>query len=329
MEMKFKDNLEEPVWAKALASLSEGAELLQSFVWGKIVEADGLLCRRFAWEKDEKIIILAQVIESDKFGFKFWYLPRGPVSLTASVGTEPWQQVKKDLIARAKKNNIVSFVFEPENFSLPAESFGHKIKAIQPEKSLFLDLSLSEEELLKAMHHKTRYNIRLAEKKEVKIVPGQVADLKAFWKLLQTTTARDGFRGHSLAHYRHLLTEGAPPLELWLASRENKILAAGIFSFYNGRAVYLHGASANFGREYMAPYLLQWRMIQRAQKKACHYYDFYGIDEKKWPGVTRFKRGFGGEERNYPGTYLIIIRPFIYYLYKILATVKNFLSKSF
>jgi len=194
---------------------------------------------------------------------------------------------------------------------------------------LFLDLSLSEDELLHAMHHKTCYNIRLAKKKGVEIVRGKVADLPSFWKLLKSTTVRDGFRGHSLSHYHNLLEQGAPNIELCLAKRDDKVLAAGIFSFLGGRAVYLHGASSNSDRQHMAPYLLQWQMIKRAKEKTCRYYDFYGIDAKKWPGVTRFKLGFGGEERNYPGTYIIVIKPLIYNLYKILAFIKRQLSLIF
>ncbi|MBN2884698.1 peptidoglycan bridge formation glycyltransferase FemA/FemB family protein [Patescibacteria group bacterium] len=329
MNWQLKENLNEFEWEDALSSLPDGAEALQSSLWCRLILREGAYCHRLAWQNNNKIVALAQVIEINKFGFKFFYIPRGPLTLTASAGVLEWQQVKKDLIALAKKNKTVSLIFEPENWPLSNDIFGKKIKSIQPEKSLFLNLNLSEEELLKAMHHKTRYNIRLAKKRGVEIVLGKIEDLKLFWKLLQSTTARDGFRGHSLSHYRNLLEQGAPNIELWLAKKEDKVLAAGIFSFYQGRSVYLHGASANFGRQYMAPYLLQWQMIRRARENDCRFYDFYGIDEKKWPGVTRFKLGFGGEERNYPGTYLIIIKPFAYYLYKVLSSIKHHLRLFF
>jgi lipid II:glycine glycyltransferase (peptidoglycan interpeptide bridge formation enzyme) len=326
MNWQLKENLNKLEWDDALGSLSDGAEALQSDLWRRLVVSEGAFCHRLAWQDNGKIVALAQVIETNKFGFKFFYIPRGPLALIAPAGVLEWRQIKKDLLALAKKNKVISLSFEPENWFLSNNIFGKKIKSIQPEKSLFLNLNLSEEELLKAMHHKTRYNIRLAEKGGVKIVAGEIEDLKFFWKLLRATMVRDGFRGHDLAHYRNLLKEGAANIELWLAKREDEVLAAGIFSFYGGRAVYLHGASSNFGRQYMAPYLLQWQMIRRAQEKACLYYDFYGIDEKKWPGVTRFKLGFGGEERNYSGTYLIIIKPCLYYLYKVLAFIKRRLS---
>lgn len=73
----------------------------------------------------------------------------------------------------------------------------------------------------------------------------------------------------------------------------------------------------------MAPYLLQWEIIKAAKGRGCRYYDFYGIDENKWPGVTRFKLGFGGEQVQFPGTYdYIFCRP-LYWLYKFLRTVRR------
>ena len=328
MNLEMSDNLNDLIWNQALTSIKDGAEPLQSDIWRQMIQAEGSTCRRFAWSKGQKIVALAQVIETRKLTFKFWYLPRGPLAILEIGGAE-WKQVRADLIKVAKKNKVVSISFEPENWPSKAVSFGRKIRHIQPEKSLFLNLNLSEADLLKVMHPKTRYNIRLAKKKGVEIVQGAKKDLEDFWKLLKVTTNRDGFSGHSFVHYQNLLSVGKPAIELWLAKREDRVLAAGIFSFYQGRAVYLHGASADFDRKYMAPYLLQWRMITRAKEKACRYYDFYGIDALKWPGVTRFKLGFGGEERNYPGTYLIILKTGHYYLYKTLVGIKHYLRKIF
>jgi len=77
----------------------------------------------------------------------------------------------------------------------------------------------------------------------------------------------------------------------------------------------------------MAPYLLQWTVIKEAKKNNNYrYYDFYGIDEKKWPGVTRFKIGFGGFSVKYPGTYDLILRKRIYSLYNFLRRLKRALK---
>ncbi|MFA5318495.1 MAG: peptidoglycan bridge formation glycyltransferase FemA/FemB family protein [Patescibacteria group bacterium] len=206
---------------------------------------------------------------------------------------------------------------------------------VQPSRTVILDLNNNEEELLANMHQKTRYNIRLAEKKGVKIKESQ--NIEDFWKLMKETTKRDGFRGYGEEYYREMLQiDPSAPLrfaqddkqemnvKLYAAEYENKILAAGIFVFYGDTATYLHGASTHDNKNVMAPYLLHWEMIKLAKKEGYKYYDFYGIDEKKWPGVTRFKKGFGGKEINYPGAFDIIFSGGWYFVYAALKRIKVF-----
>lgn len=77
-----------------------------------------------------------------------------------------------------------------------------------------------------------------------------------------------------------------------VAKYQDKIIATNLVIFFNDWCVYLHGASNYDYRDKMAPYLLQWETIKKAKQQGKKYYDFWGVDEKKWPGVTRFKYGF-------------------------------------
>ncbi|TSC74000.1 MAG: methicillin resistance protein, partial [Parcubacteria group bacterium Gr01-1014_33] len=109
--------------------------------------------------------------------------------------------------------------------------------------------------------------------------------------------------------------------ELFFAESEGRILAAALINFYHAQkgesaATYLHGASSHEHREMMAPHLLHWRIIQEAKKRGCGTYDFWGIDEKKWPGVTRFKIGFGGDILEYPESVDVVYKRGLYRLYR-------------
>jgi lipid II:glycine glycyltransferase (peptidoglycan interpeptide bridge formation enzyme) len=73
----------------------------------------------------------------------------------------------------------------------------------------------------------------------------------------------------------------------------------------------------------MAPYLIQWKAIEEGKRVGCKYYDFWGIDKELWPGVTRFKKGFGGFVYNYSGTFDIIVNKRRYFLYKILRYIRR------
>ena len=310
---------------------------LQSKAGINIAQADGYEVKSLAWRSEAPSSSLAKIkastilIKKPLLGnLNYYYSPRGPLFNQIDQAS----LIKLfSLLAEDIKNldqQTVFWRFEPDNYQfieqkakIP-EFFSYwskqkfkivKVADVQPSKTLFLDLTLSEKELLAAMHQKTRYNIRLAQKKGVEIWEGNKNDLQKFWQLLNLTSQRDRFRIHNLQHYQNLLEKGAPEVKLLLANYKNRTIAAGLFATNRFKSTYLHGASDNQYRNVMAPYLLQWFAIKAAKNFGSRYYDFYGLDEQKWPGVSRFKLGFGGQRVVYPGTYDLIFKPNYYALY--------------
>ena len=187
------------------------------------------------------------------------------------------------------------------------------------------------------MHQKTRYNLRLAEKKGVTVREARNDEFEVLWELMRNTCERDGFRLHGKEYYREMLKSDLGVvisdsdnsnhqsliIKLFFAEYEGKVIAANIIAFFGDTVTYVHGASADKYRNVMAPYLLQWHCIKTAKEQGYKYYDFYGIDENKWPGVTRFKKGFGGEELQYPGTFDAVFGEGWYNMYKALRWVRR------
>jgi len=241
------------------------------------------------------------------FGKSYLYSPR----CEGKFLLEGFIKKIKELV---RQENSIFLKVETQD-AVDLKKFGfRKSHNIQPTKTLILDITKSEQELLNQMHHKTRYNIGLAEKKGVRIKRDKNL-FEDFWKLMEETTRRDGFKPHPKEYYKKML--GIPGVELFMAEYQNKIIAANIAVFYDRQAIYLHGASDYEHRNLMAPHLLQWEQIKEAKKRECIEYDFWGIDEKKWPGVTRFKKSFSGREISYPGAYDLIFQPIWYKIYKI------------
>lgn len=252
------------------------------------------------------------------FGKSYFYSPRYRGDFLSGSFLSKIREI-------ARQENAIFFKVDLEK-SIDENLFKkigfRKSKNIQPVRTLILDITKSEQELLDQMHYKTRYNIGLAEKRGVKIKNGKNY-FEDFWKLMRETTKRDGFHPHPKEYYRKMLK--IPGIELFVAEFRGKIIAANIVVFYNktapshstGQAIYLHGASDYEHRNLMAPHLLQWEQIKEAKKRGCVEYDFWGIDDKKWPGVTRFKRGFGGREINYPNAHDLVFQPIWYLIYKI------------
>jgi len=303
-------------------------EFLQSWDWGVFQKKSGNKIFRLGVGSEEKLLAVATLLKrSIGVGGVYFYCPRGPIFDEFQISNFKFQMkdvesfLFKEIKKIAKEENVIFLRFEPKSKIHDSLFSIHNSIPLQPAKTLMLDLNKSEEDLLKDMHQKTRYNIRLARKKGVEIVEGGIKDFNNFWELMNKTSNRDGFRIHSKEHYLKMLDVDF--IKIFFAKFEGRIISVGIFSLFGDTVTYMHGASDNEHRNVMAPYLLQWELITRAKENGFRYYDFYGIDSEKWPGVTRFKKGFGGFEIDYPGTLDMLFNGLWYNGYRFLRKVRR------
>jgi len=167
-----------------------------------------------------------------------------------------------------------------------------------------VDLSGTEEEILRAMKPKTRYNIRLAGKKGVQVFPSSVEMLPAFYGLYRKTATRNGFY---LCEYKYFLTlfsslssdPDSSEVHLLFAAHEQDLLAGAIITISGRTATYLFGASSREKKSFMGPYALHWAAMRLARSRGCHTYDMGAVSPTHDPthpffGLYRFKIGFGG-----------------------------------
>lgn len=190
---------------------------------------------------------------------------------------------------------------------------------IQFKNTVLIDLSPTEEEMLWRMKQKTRYNVRLAEKKGVTLRVGTANDLSMLYKMYAETSLRDGFVIRDEGYYKTVwetfmrsnvdMLESSqvstfqlsnlPTCEPIIAEVDNEPVAAIFVFYFAGRAYYVYGMSRSAHREKMPTYLLQWEAMKRAKAKGCAVYDLWGAPEvfdesdSMW-GVYRFKEGLGG-----------------------------------
>ena len=295
---------------------------LHSYAWGEFQSQIGNNIFRFGVLENEKLVFAVTLIKKNlPIKKSYFYLP------TFQISEERSKFLFEEIAKLAKQEDCIFLRVDPVGkFDFEKSDFKtEKTIDIQPRKTVILDLEKSEEDLLAGMKQKTRYNIRLAEKKGVRVRKGDKKDFEKFWELMRETNERDGFRPHVKSYYERMLE--LPNIEIFLAEFDNKILAGGIFSFFSNTATYLHGASSNEMRNLMAPYALQWEVIRFAKERGFGYYDFYGIDEEKWPGVTRFKLGFSEKIVENPGTYDIIFNNSWYFIYKIIRKINRIRRK--
>ena len=258
---------------------------------------------------------------------KYFFCPRGPIVIKSEkVKIESIIEFLFNEIQKIAQNeNIIFLRFEP-TFQFQTSDFKFPIFQtldVEPSKTLILDLRKSEEELLKEMHQKTRYNIKLAEKKEIKLIEADINYFEDFWQLISQTSERDNFRLHGRDYYCEMIKINNKILKLFFVKYKNKLITTGIFSFFGDTVIFLHGASANFDRNIMAPFFLHWQCIKLAKSLGYNFYDFNGIDETRWPGVTRFKKGFGKNIIYYSGTFDLVIDHNWYNVYKMIRKIRR------
>jgi peptidoglycan pentaglycine glycine transferase (the first glycine) len=306
-------------------------EFLQSFDWGIFQERVGYTVLRFVVEEHGQIIWQGQGIISPLYAkYRYVYFPRVP-SLSQSI----WAVVSAYLVQRG----IVFARIEPITDTPFVKSIPQVqcIPCRQPAQTLMLSLTIEIEALFAAMHSKTRYNIRLAEKKGVTITKEKRSDI--FCQLTHDTANRDAFRAHDDAYYAAMID--MPMVDQWIAWYNGVPLASHLCILYGDVYTYVHGASSSNSREVMAPYLLQWHQIQQALTHGCRFYDFWGISPSTldtpqmsfhhvswdaahaWTGVTRFKAGFGGDRVSYGSAIEVSLRPWVYALYQYAKRIRR------
>lgn len=326
-------------WDKFLKD-HPNAHLLQTTLWGSLKSSFGWEAVRVAVEGEGGGCGAQVLFRRLPLGLTFAYIPKGPLgywemneSHSLNSDMDIWLEI--DRLCHRKR--AVFLKVEPD-LSLgdsdreerqPPLGFILSPHAIQPVRTIVVDLSDDEEHILARMKQKTRYNIRLSQRKGVIVQPS--SDIDLFFHLMQATGERDEFGIHTLDYYRkvYYLFQPSGACELLLAEYGGHPLAALFVFIWGDRAWYLYGASASEYRELMPTYLLQWEAMRWARAKGCLQYDMWGIPDYDldtleaefsersdglW-GVYRFKRGFGGRVIRSADPWDRVYQPLLYNLY--------------
>ncbi len=310
---------------------------LQSWEWGEFQRAIGETVRRERIQREGEPVGVGQWLDRSLPGAgKYSFCPKGPVGKKGRKGGQMAQMLQ----GRGR----MFLRIEPDDAELVAEA--RKTIDVSPARTLITDLSRTQDDLLAAMHPKTRYNIRVAQKHGVE-VRLESCDFESVWTLFKQTSSRGQFRLHRKLYYQQMidsLATGECRAFLATASHEEKLLAANIMIDFGDTRTYLHGASSNQLRNFMGPYLLHWELIRDAKARGLKFYDWWGVapfegsppargsfdseltveegargggSTHPWAGISRFKRGFPGVEYASPGTYDLVLQPFRYQLYQV------------
>lgn len=328
MKIVFCDNAWQNKWDDFVVNHSGDFGLLQSWIWGEFQDQLGRrVWRLAATDEGNKIVGVLQLIKMPlPLGRSYAYSPRGPLIVSVANNFDLLSLFLAEVKKIAAKQALIFWRLDPpwpktveaqKQFQAAGAKFAGRV---QPPRTLILDLSLSGEALSAQLKSKTRYNIRVAQKHCLEVAEGPDY-FEDFWRLTQKTVARQEIVPHAKKYYQTMLeTLGRSGLiKLIVAKSQGRVIAANITAWFGDWCVYLHGASDYDYREQMAPYLLQWESIISAKDQGKKYYDFWGVDEKLWPGVSRFKTGFAPQVglTDYLGAYDLPFNKFWYNIYRV------------
>lgn len=301
-------------WDELVAANPDGGNILQSRAWGESKYAQGWRPRYLighAGGTEVAVLVLERRIPG--LG-RIGYIPKGPGVATA-------EQLHTLLAERDPLGSLFCLKLEPELADTAANRNALRregcVKAADVQihrATVIIDLRPTEDELLASFKSKTRYNIRLAQKRGVTVeaVPCDEESCDTFFELYAETARRAGFALRPKRYYVRYwrLLEASGQGRLLLARHEGDVLA-GIFVTWLGRkGWYKDGGSAALKRELMAPHLLQWEAMRFLKAQGVESYDLVAVprrdelaEEHPLYGLWRFKSGFSEEITEFVGTW--------------------------
>ena len=336
---------DEPAWQALLGRTSAG-DFLHDWTWAEVAAFDGQPQRRFVLEDDDGIVALVAAQERRlPLGRAFWYVPHGPVlDYGDGQAAERLRAVVIGLREVGRAARVIAAKLEPR---IGADSPGAALFArlrrderpVQVGQTRLVDLT-DDETLMASFDKDTRYAVRRSQREGVEVRtttdasdPAPIDDLHA---LVLETQRRAGFPRPPLERYRIAWRGlgGAGRASILEARRAGELLASGMLVVEGDRSFYLFAGSRREESgepKHYASYLLQWEMMRRARELGSRVHDLWGIapagagPDHAWHGVGLFKKGFGGREVRWAGTWDVVIDPALYRLREAVAMARGFI----
>lgn len=299
---------------------------LQAYEWGEFREKTGVKVVR---EGGMQITI-------HRIPYTKWSVGYAPKTIKP-LNHDTTETLKKV----AKENNCIFIKVEPKEEITPLNQ--NNIKPLMEKlgfvegRPLFtkynfvLDVTPTEEQLLSSFKQKTRYNIRVAEKRGVSVaIDDSPEAFKRYLELTNETTKRQGFYAHSQEYHRKMwsVLHDAGMTHLLVAKFNGEIITTWVLFKFGDTLYYPYGASTREHREVMANNLVMWEAIKLAKSWGLKNLDMWGAlgpeaDPKDpWYGFHTFKSGYGARHVEYIGTWDFVANPLLYKIYVLLDGIR-------
>jgi peptidoglycan pentaglycine glycine transferase (the first glycine) len=334
---------DEAAWQALLARCAAG-DFLHDRAWAAVAAFDGQPQRPFVLEEDGEMVALIAAQERRlPLGWSFWYVPHGPVlDYGDPRAAERLRAVAIGLREVGRTSRVVAAKLEPRiEADSPAAALFARLRPdprpVQVGQTRVVELT-DDEALMAGFDKDTRYAVRRSQREgvEVRVLTdaSDPAPIDALHGLVLETQRRAGFPRPPLERYRIAWQGlgGAGRASILEARRGDELLASGMLVVEGDRSFYLFAGSKREEPgepKHYASYLLQWEMMRRARELGSRLHDLWGIapagagPEHAWHGVGLFKKGFGGREVRWAGTWDVVIDSTLYRVRSALAMARS------
>lgn len=325
--MEIKEITDKNEWEGFWAGRKEKT-FLQSWNWGEFQKRNGLPAGR----QGNKIWRIGRELFSTVLAFKIvakrgtFLLVQHCVEMSEELLSELKKIVREEKCDFIRVAPLMSRNEENENIFKNLGFRESPMHASAYEATWKLDLTSTEDELLKNMRKTTRYLIRQAEKNpDIEIERSErLSDVEAYQKLNREVAKRQNFTAFSDEYIKNEFEVFSRDGQaMWFFGKylpalpgrqaggrqgKGEIAAGALVIFWSGIGFYHQAASLAKYAKLSIPYLLQWEAIKEAKRRGCKLYDFWGFTDPQkypkhpWAGPSLFKMGFGGRAYEYVKT---------------------------
>lgn len=248
-------------------------------------------------------------------------------------GPAPTSSMLKELKKLGKENKLIFIKLEPNVeksnslVQILLKSGATRGKTLFTPTTFWIDLTPTEDDLMKSFSSKTRYNIRLAQKHGVKVeIDNSDKAFERYLELTTETNKRQGFYSHTPKYHRLMWKYLKGKIaNLLVAKYDNEIISTWILFNHDEFLYYPYGASTDKHKEVMANNLMMWEAIKFGKNKGLKTFDLWGREEGK--GFTKFKEGYNPKVVEFIGSWDLIINKPLYYIYRFAEKIRWFILR--
>ena len=349
MQFRPATDADAMAWQALLATAAAG-DFLHDWAWADVADYDGQPQRRYVLEEGGAIVAIVAAQERALFrGRTFWYVPHGPVlDYAHPAAADRLRALTIGLREVARQHGAIAVKLEPRLAGGAEElaAFGGRglrrtAETLQIGQTRVVELA-DDEALLAGFDKDTRYSVRRAEREGVVVETAEDAEdttaVDALHSLVEETQRRAGFPMPARERYRLAwrALAGARRAVILEARREGELLASGMVVIEGDRSFYLFSGSRREERgepKRYASYALQWAMMRLARDRGVRQHDLWGVappnagPDHPWHGVGLFKKGFGGQEVVWAGSWDLVVDPTLYRLRTAVGMLRGLLGR--